>query len=205
MTQELLQCFRAYDIVLASQSPRRRALLEAAGIPFRTMVRPTPELVPEGIPPLDVVLHLCAQKADRFPQELKDPSFVLITADTIVVHSGEIINKPSGPEDAFRMLSRLSGSTHEVYTGVCIRHRDIERRFHDHSHVSFRPLDKEEIQHYINNYAPYDKAGAYGIQEWIGYVGITEIRGSYHNVMGLPVHKVYLTLRELLCSKTKEG
>ncbi len=203
MTKELLDCFNAYDIVLASQSPRRKALMESAGIPFRTMVRPTDERFPGGITPREVVLHLCAEKADCFSAELQDPAIVIITADTIVVHAGEIINKPSDEHHAFRMLSRLSGSTHEVYTGVCIRHQDREKRFHDHSFVSFRPLDKEEIHHYIKHYAPYDKAGAYGIQEWIGYVGITGIQGSYHNVMGLPVHKVYMGLRELLCVNLK--
>lgn len=194
----LLQ-LKKYDIILASQSPRRRALMEAAGIPFRSMVRPTPENFCNEMPPGEVVLDLCRKKSDVFRDMLKKSAVVIITADTIVVHRGEIINKPADADHAFRMLSGLSGSTHEVYTGVCIRHRQKEKVFTDHSLVTFRSLSEEEIRYYIDNYAPYDKAGAYGIQEWIGYVGITGIQGSYHNVMGLPVHLVYNSLKELFC------
>lgn len=194
-----LEKFTQYDIILASQSPRRKALLEGAGIPFRILARPTAELFPEHLPPAGVVAHLCRQKISCFGDELKRPGVVVITADTIVVQRGKIINKPAGAEQAFDMLSELSGSTHEVYTGVCIRHGDDERVFCDHSLVTFRKLAAEEISYYIEHYAPYDKAGAYGIQEWIGYIGITGIQGSYHNVMGLPVHKVYEALKEMLC------
>ncbi len=194
----LLQ-LKKLDIILASQSPRRRALMEAAGIPFRSMVRPTPENFCNDMPPGEVVLDLCRKKSDVFRDMLKKSEVVIITADTIVVHRGEIINKPADADHAFRMLSGLSGSTHEVYTGVCIRHRQKEKVFTDHSLVTFRSLSEEEIRYYIDNYAPYDKAGAYGIQEWIGYVGITGIQGSYHNVMGLPVHLVYNSLKELFC------
>ncbi len=189
---------KSFDIILASQSPRRRALMEATGIPFRTMVRPTDELFPDGMPPASVVKHLCCAKADCFKHELKRPETIVITADTIVVHNKKIINKPADPDDAFQMLSTLSGSTHEVYTGVCIRNQQKEIVFHDHSLVSFRPLTEEEIRYYIKSYAPMDKAGAYGIQEWIGYVGINAIEGSYPNVMGMPVHKVYLHLRNMV-------
>ncbi len=194
-----LESFKEYDIILASHSPRRKALMEGAGIPFRILVRPTPELFPENMPPAGVVAHLCRGKASCFEDELKKPGVVVITADTIVVHRNKIINKPAGAEEAFDMLSELSGSTHEVYTGVCIRRQHEERVFHDHSLVSFRTLTYDEIWYYINNYSPFDKAGAYGIQDWIGYIGVAEIRGSYHNVMGLPVHKVYETLKKMLC------
>ncbi|MDR4989242.1 MAG: Maf family nucleotide pyrophosphatase [Bacteroidales bacterium] len=195
---EFFRKLKQYDIILASQSPRRRALMEAAGIPFRTMVKPTSEHFPEDLKPAEIVSYLCRAKADCFNEELKQPGVVLITADTIVVHGGEIINKPSGAEEAFSMLSRLSGSTHEVYTGVCIRTQQKEIVFHDHSLVTFRALTEEEIRYYIAQYAPWDKAGAYGIQEWIGYIGIESIEGSYPNVMGMPVHKVYLRLADLL-------
>jgi len=121
-----LDCFKPYDIILASQSPRRKALMEAAGIPFRIMVRPTPESFRNGIPPVDVVTSLCRQKADCFRDERKHPNTVIITADTIVVHEGEIINKPADAAEAFRMISRLSASTHEVYTGVCMHHQEKE-------------------------------------------------------------------------------
>ena len=195
---EFFDKLKAFDIILASQSPRRRALMEATGIPFRTLVRPTDELFPDGMPPEEVVKHLCRAKADCFKDELSRPETIIITADTIVVHNDKIINKPAGPEEAFQMLSTLSGSTHEVYTGVCIRRKQEEVVFHDHSLVSFRPLTAEEIRYYIKAHAPFDKAGAYGIQEWIGYVGINAIEGSYPNVMGMPVHKVYLHLKKMI-------
>lgn len=195
-----LERFAQFDIILASQSPRRKALMEGAGIPFRIMARPTAELYPDHLSPAAVVAHLCRQKISRFNDELKRPGVVVITADTIVVQHGKIINKPDGAEQAFEMLSELSGSTHEVYTGVCIRHGDDKRELCDHSLVTFRELAANEISYYIEHFAPFDKAGAYGIQEWIGYIGITGIQGSYHNVMGLPVHKVYEALKEMLCS-----
>ncbi len=194
-------CLARYDIILASQSPRRKMLMEGAGIPFRVLARPVPEVFPENMSPLEVVKFLCRQKAACFEQEFKDPDKVVITADTIVVHQGRIINKPDDEKQAFDMLSSLSGSTHEVYTGVCIRKLDQEILFHDHSLVSFRELSSNEISYYIEKYAPYDKAGAYGIQEWIGYIGIEGIQGSYHNVMGLPVHMVYSELMNMLCKR----
>ena len=196
----ILECLKQYDIILASQSPRRRMLMEAAGIPFRAMARPTKEHFPEELPPVEVVSYLCRQKADAFLDELKKKDVVIITADTIVVQKGEVINKPADEAHAFKMLSALSGRTHEVYTGVCIRHRESENVFTDRSMVSFRELEAEEISYYIQQYEPFDKAGAYGIQEWIGYIGINGIEGSYHNVMGLPVHRVYEALKEWLCS-----
>ncbi len=191
-----LSCLNPYDIILASQSPRRKALMEATGIPFRVMVRPTPETFHDGMSPLEVVTHICREKANCFTDELQKQDTVIITADTIVVHHGRIINKPDDAAHAFKMISALSDSTHEVYTGVCIRHQDKEKVLHDHSLVTFRPLSDDEISYYISQYQPFDKAGAYGIQEWIGYIGITGIQGSYHNVMGLPVHLVYAQLME---------
>lgn len=195
----LLQCFNQFDIILASQSPRRKALLENADIPFRVEVRPTPEIFSGNLAPVDVVRLLCREKARCFSEELKDNRVVVIAADTIVVHKGQIINKPEDAEHAFNMLSTLSGDTHEVYTGVCIRHRSEELVFYDHSLVTFREFTPDEIWYYVRNYAPFDKAGAYGIQDWIGTVGITKIEGSHHNVMGLPVHMLYTRLKEMLC------
>ncbi len=196
-----LDCFGRYDIILGSQSPRRKLLMEGARIPFRVMARPVPEVFPGYLPPLEVVKYLCRQKAACFEQELKDPGKLVITADTIVVHKGDIINKPGDESEAFKMLTALSGSTHEVYTGVCMRKLDDERIFHDYSLVSFRELRSDEIRYYIDSCSPFDKAGAYGIQEWIGYIGISGIQGSYHNVMGLPVHKVYSELLDMLCKR----
>ncbi len=195
---KFLEQLKDYDIILASQSPRRKALMEAAGIPFRTKVRPTGEVFPENMAPPDVVKYLCREKANRFNDQLNRPETIVITADTIVVHDGKIINKPGSAVEAFEMLSKLSNSTHEVYTGVCIRRQNTEKVFHDHSLVTFRALTDDEIRYYIDNFAPYDKAGAYGIQEWIGYIGINSIEGSYPNVMGMPVHKVYLFLNEII-------
>ncbi len=196
---DVLKRLKSYDIILASRSPRRKALLEGAGIPFRTMVRAIDETYPGEMEPDEVVKFLCRKKADQFADVLQKPAVVLITADTIVVHNEKIINKPKDASHAFDMLSVLSGSAHEVYTGVCIRHGKSENVFVDHSLVRFRDLAKEEIHYYIDSFAPYDKAGAYGIQEWIGYIGISGIEGSYHNVMGLPVHLVYASLTERLC------
>ncbi len=187
-----------YDIILASQSPRRRALMEAAGIPFRTLVRPISETFCGDLSPVEVVSYLCREKARQFEDLLNNPKTIIITADTIVVHKSRIINKPRNANEAFEMLSELSNSTHEVYTGVCIRNKNTEKVFHDHSLVTFRALAEEEIRYYIDNFAPYDKAGAYGIQEWIGYIGIDSIEGSYPNVMGMPVHKVYLYLNDII-------
>ncbi|MFP4064901.1 MAG: Maf family nucleotide pyrophosphatase [Bacteroidales bacterium] len=196
---EQLDCLKKYDIILGSQSPRRKALMEGAGIPFRVEARPTKEVFPEGLSPVEVVKLLCRQKALEFSEELKNPLAVVITADTIVVHRGRIINKPVDEADAIAMLKGLSGSMHEVYTGVCICRGTEVHYIYDRSAVHFRHLTEQEICHYVEHYAPYDKAGAYGIQEWIGYVGINGIEGSYHNVMGLPVHKVYEALLGMLC------
>ena len=174
--------------------------MEGAGIAFRVEARPTEEVFPEGLSPVEVVKHLCRQKAAEFSDVLKNPLAVVITADTIVVHRGRIINKPVDEADAIAMLTALSGSMHEVYTGVCLSRGSELHCLYDRSAVYFRHLTEEEICYYVEHYAPYDKAGAYGIQEWIGYVGIKGIEGSFHNVMGLPVHKVYEALIRLLCS-----
>ncbi len=195
---DLLDRFKEFDIILASQSPRRKTLMENAGVPFRVMARPTAEIFPAGLSPEQVVTCLCEQKAALFSKEIQTPGVIVVTADTIVVHHGIIINKPGGREDAIRMLAELSASTHEVYTGVCLSSADRKLLITDQSKVSFRSLSEEEIVYYVDNYAPYDKAGAYGIQEWIGFVGITGIEGSFHNVMGLPIQKVYLALQEMV-------
>jgi septum formation protein len=190
-----------YDIILASKSPRRRELLTQAGIPFRCESKDTSEQFPEGTNPIEVVLMLCARKAAAFEHELEKEHAVVITADTIVVCENEIINKPAGEEDAVAMLTRLSGKTHIVHTGVCIRHNHHSRIFYDTTTVGFKELSEAEIRYYVRNYMPYDKAGAYGIQEWIGYIGINRIEGSYPNVMGLPIHRVYDELITLLAIK----
>ncbi len=201
-----LDQFKNYDIILASKSPRRRELLARAGIPFRILSKDTPEHFPAGMDPIEVVLMLCTKKATAFEHELENKKAIVITADTIVVCEDEIINKPEGEEGAVTMLSRLSGKSHIVHTGVCIRHHHHNITFYDTTKVVFRALTESEIRYYVKHYKPYDKAGAYGIQEWIGYVGITGIEGSYPNVMGLPIHRVYEELSKLVrgCPPTKE-
>ena len=187
-----------YDIILASKSPRRKELLTLAGIPFRTITKEASEHFTDGSDPADVVMMLCLRKASMYEEVLKDDKVVVITADTIVVCDNQIINKPSGEAEAFSMLNQLSGKVHEVLTGVCIRHRNKSRSFYERTRVEFRPLNDDEIWHYIRTSRPFDKAGAYGIQEWIGHIGIVRIEGSYPNVVGLPVHRVYQELLSLL-------
>lgn len=193
-----LEQLNNYDIILASKSPRRKELLTLAGIPFRIMSKEASEHFADGSDPVDVVLMLCKRKASMYEEELKDEKIVVITADTIVVCDNEIINKPADEAEAFSMLTRLSDKTHEVLTGVCIRHRDKSHAFYESTRVEFRSLKDNEIWHYIRTSRPFDKAGAYGIQEWIGHIGIAYIEGSYPNVVGLPVHRVYQELLSLL-------
>ncbi len=195
---QFFDTLKSYDIILASQSPRRKELLAQTGIPFRVMVKPTPEEFPKGLPPHEVALLVCRQKAQAFADELKDERVVVITADTIVVVDGKIINKPGDHAHAVQMLRSLSGKAHEVITGVCIRHKKNIRQFYETTTVFFRELREEEIQYYVTHYKPFDKAGAYGIQEWIGHVGIHHIEGSYPNVVGLPVERVFTELKVLL-------
>ncbi len=187
-----------FDIILASQSPRRRELLALADIKFRVEARPTNEAFPQGIQPVEVAHYLCNQKMDSYSEELKSDHCVVITADTIVVIDGEIINKPANFEEAKIMLRLLSGRTHEVITGVCIGHNGQRLTLEDHAFVSFKDFSDQELDYYINKYQPYDKAGSYGVQEWIGVVGITRIEGTYANVMGLPIHKVCEGLKQVL-------
>ena len=195
---DFFEKLKQFDIILASQSPRRRELLELAGIPFRVLPRPFNEHFPDNLPPHEVVMMLCGEKSRAYLAELQQPATIVITADTIVVSQGRIINKPSGPEEALEMLQSLSGRSHEVLTGVCIRHGELMRIFYETTRVFFRNLSTAELNYYIDRYHPFDKAGAYGIQEWIGYVGIGRIEGSYPNVVGLPVERVYVELQKLL-------
>jgi septum formation protein len=193
----LKEKLKNYTLVLASQSPRRSQLLTEAGIPFRLAPPPhVDENYPEGLNKFEIPVYLAEMKSRAYGPVPEGE--VLITADTIVWHKGEVINKPLDADDAFRILSALSASVHEVVTGVCLRSSTKQRSFFSHSEVHFSKLSSEEIKHYIEIYKPYDKAGGYGIQEWIGYIGIEKINGSYFNVMGLPVQKLYRTLEEFL-------
>ncbi|GAA0894077.1 Maf-like protein [Fulvivirga kasyanovii] len=179
-------------LILASNSPRRQELLRNAGFEFKVKTKEVDESYPEDTPPEEVAKYLAAKKGDAYGNDLKDE--VVITADTIVKLNDQILGKPENYEDARRMLESLSSKEHEVITGVCIKSRDKQIVFDDTTQVYFKKLSEEEIDYYITNYRPYDKAGAYGIQEWIGMVGIEKIEGSFFTVVGLPVNKVYEAL-----------
>lgn len=185
--------------VLASNSPRRKELLRGIGIDFEIKVLPDiDESYPEALPKQDVAVFIAQKKAEAYTSVIEDDTTV-ITADTVVVCQDEIMGKPHDRDDAHRMLRKLSGKTHQVYTGVCLlTKRDGtlgKQAFSVCTDVTFKELSDEEIYYYIDNHKPYDKAGAYGIQEWIGYIGVTGINGSYFNVMGLPVQRIYEALR----------
>jgi len=183
-------------IILASGSPRRKQLLTEAGIFFTVRTKPTDESFPEDMNVYQVAEFLARKKAAAFLDELACDQLI-IAADTVVIHNNEILGKPSSPEEAFHMLKRLSGQTHEVITGVCLLGKNHEEHFSDRTTVSFRILSDKQINYYLSGYNPYDKAGSYGIQEWIGLIGVEKITGSYFNVMGLPVHLIYESLRKL--------
>jgi septum formation protein len=182
-----------FELILASGSPRRKQLLEHIVTNFKIAKTDADETIPN---------HLFGAEAARYLAEVKSKAYgdvaagqVVLTADTIVCLDKTMLNKPADYQEAFDMLSTLSGKTHEVITGVCLRSAQYNTCFHATTRVTFKTLSKEEIDYYIRTYEPFDKAGAYGIQEWIGLIGITSIEGSYFNVVGLPVNKVYEALR----------
>jgi septum formation protein len=186
-----------YKIILASQSPRRHQLLKGLDLDFDIIVKPTTENFDPDMPVEEVPVFLAKQKAEQFNSELNiDPTLLIITADTIVSIENTILNKPSNRQDAIRMLKILSGKMHTVITGVCLKTLHKTITFSSRTNVFFKKLEDAEIEYYIDNYAPYDKAGSYGVQEWIGYICINKIEGSYYNVMGLPVQDLYEQLRK---------
>ncbi len=187
----MLKHLEKYDIILGSSSPRRKELLEMLNLSFRIKANNTDETIPANILTKDVAKYLAKTKADSYNLE---KNTLLITADTIVVNKDKIYGKPNNREEAINMLLELSGRKHEVITGVCIKSREKEKLFHSKTKVKFNQLSKVEINYYIDNYQPFDKAGSYGIQEWIGCIGIKKINGSYYNVMGLPTDKIYKKL-----------
>lgn len=184
-----------YDIILGSQSPRRKELLSGLDINFSVCTLPDiDESFPGSLQGGDIPLFISAKKADAFRPMLQERT-LLITADTIVWLSNKVYGKPINEADAISMLKDLSGHTHEVFTGVTLTTLDKQKSFVVSTEVTFASLSDEEIYSYVTNYQPFDKAGAYGIQEWIGYIGVESISGSYFNVMGLPIQRLY---RELL-------
>lgn len=182
-------------IILASQSPRRKHLLELAEIDFEIQVADIDETPPQGMPGADVPEHLAIQKAAVIATTNQDA--IVIAADTIVLLEDEILSKPVDEEDAVIILKKLSGKMHKVISGVCIQHGTAIQSFSEVTEVYFRPIAEEQIRHYVRNYKPYDKAGAYAIQEWIGMIGIEKIKGDYYNVMGLPVGLVVEKLKNM--------
>ncbi|MFB9862056.1 Maf family nucleotide pyrophosphatase [Rufibacter immobilis] len=176
--------------ILASNSPRRKELLTNLGLPFEVRVKEVDENYPPELIRAEVAEYLAAHKASAYQEDLQE-NVVIITADTIVCLEEKVLNKPIDHAQATRMLTMLSGRSHEVYTGVCLLSKDKSVVFHDVTTVYFRDLTRDEIDLYINQYKPFDKAGSYGAQDWLGLVGIERIEGSYFNVMGLPVHRVY--------------
>lgn len=177
------------NIILASNSPRRKELLGGLGVDFEVKVmKGVDEAYPDTLPAKDVAEYISREKASVY--DVADDELV-ITADTVVIVGDDILGKPKDADDAHRMLREISGRTHQVVTGVCLTTAKEQRSFSVVTDVTFKQLSEEEIDFYIRNHRPYDKAGAYGIQEWIGYIGVTGLNGSYYNVMGFPVQRVY--------------
>jgi len=192
----MLDNLKGKHIILASRSPRRRYLLKQLGLEFTEISGEVDETIPAGMTPDEIARHLAEKKAGHFEALINDSNHVIITADTLVLVDGRVIGKPDGYEEAYRMLRLLSGKKHQVVTGVTICSQQKRLTFTDWSDVYFKELSEEEIHYYLEHYQPYDKAGAYGVQEWIGYIAITRIDGSYFNVMGLPLQKLYEELRK---------
>ncbi len=192
-------------IILASQSPRRKQLLEWAEIPFDVLVKETDESYPEDLSKQEIAIHIARNKALAVEKTYKVSKNLIglmpiLAADTIVVLENEIIGKPTDRDDAIKILSRLSGKKHKVITGVVILTKEKEMTFSETTEVEFHVLSVAQIEFYVDNYKPYDKAGAYAIQEWIGVVGIKSIKGDFYNVMGLPVSRVVKELTNLIIS-----
>ncbi len=184
-----------YNIILASNSPRRKELLAGLDVQFEIKVlSDIDESFPTEMPKKDVATYIATKKANAY--QLSSEKDLLITADTVVLLDNEIYGKPADLEDAKRMLRNLSGKTHEVITGVCLTTQKKQHSFSVSSQVRFAVLDEAEIEHYVEKYRPLDKAGAYGIQEWIGYIAVEYISGSYFNIMGLPVQRLYQELKK---------
>jgi len=181
-------------IVLASQSPRRQELLSDLGISFEVKTKPTQEDFPYDMDTHKIAEYLAIKKASAFEPEENE---IIITADTVVIHNNNVMNKPKDDEEAKNMLNKLSNSYHNVITGVCVFHKNNKHSFSELTKVKFKTISDKEIDYYINNFNTSDKAGAYGIQDWIGKIGIKSIEGCYYNVMGLPLHSLYKYLINL--------
>ncbi len=189
----MLENLHQYNIILGSNSPRRKELLAGLNVKFEIKTNDTDETFPDSLPIEEIPSFLALKKSASYTLEKND---LLITADTIVVVDEKIVlGKPRDKENAIQILKMISGRMHKVITGVSIRSLEKQKSFHTITEVYFKELDDEEIEFYLENYRPYDKAGAYGVQEWIGYIGVEKIVGSYCNIMGLPIQKLYKELK----------
>jgi len=181
-----------FPIILASKSPRRQELMKLMDLDFKVVLKEVDESYPEDLLPAEIAVYIAEKKAAAFADER--PGNIVITADTIVAYRKEILGKPEDAHHAAEMLGKLSGTNHQVYTGVSIAHGDKVHSFYDVTEVFFNTLTAEQIDYYVRNYNPMDKAGAYGVQDWIGFIAVEKIIGSYTNVMGLPTEKLYKML-----------
>jgi septum formation protein len=192
-----------YRIILASRSPRRQQLLKELGFTFDIVIREFEESFPEGLNGEEIARYVAHSKAASFRDEIADNE-IIITADTIVWCNNQVLGKPIDIQDAVRILKKISGNTHEVITGVSVFSKKKEVTFSDSTKVTFEVLSDNDIKYYIDKYKPYDKAGAYGIQEWIGLIACSKIEGSYFNVVGLPVQRVYKELQEFIKDRSQK-
>ena len=188
--------FNKHRIILASGSPRRQQFLKELDVDFEIQLKDIEEIYPEHLQAEEITNFLAKLKASAFVADLKEND-ILITSDTIVWLNNKALGKPKDYDDAFEMLTEMSGTTHKVITSVCLKTTDKEIIFYEETLVTFTKLSSDEIKYYLNNYKPFDKAGSYGIQEWIGLVAIEKIEGSYANVVGLPTHRLYEELMKL--------
>lgn len=197
MVEIMLDNLKEYKIILASNSPRRKELLGGLGITYEVKTLPDiDESYPEDLDAEEIPLHIARNKADAY-RSMMQPNELIVTADTIVWLDGMVLGKPKDETDACRMLRCLSGKTHQVVTGVCLTTLEKQKCFATVTDVTFAELTEEEINYYVSRYRPLDKAGAYGIQEWIGYIGVQNISGSYFNVVGLPIQRLYTELKNM--------
>lgn len=192
-----LENLKKYQIILASNSPRRKELMSGLGVDYTVRTLPdVDESYPEHLKGCEIPEYIAREKAAAYRDSMK-PGELLITADTIVWLDGKLLGKPEGREGAAEMLRSLSGKAHQVFTGVCLTTTEWQKSFTSSSDVVFDELSEDEIQYYVDAYPPMDKAGAYGVQEWIGYIGVKSISGSFYNIMGLPIQRLYGELKRL--------
>jgi septum formation protein len=182
-------------LVLASKSPRRHELISKLGLPVEIRIKEVDEIYPDSLPVKEVPEYLARLKAEPFIDSLKHDE-LLVTSDTVVIKDGNLIGKPANKEDSIRMLKGLSSSDHSVYTGVSLASSEKQISFTTSTNVFFSEITDDEIRYYVNEFKPFDKAGSYGIQEWIGYIGVHKIEGCYYNVMGLPLHDLYHAIKK---------